>query len=95
MATKKDDKTIAITIRFWTNDLPDKVGTRKDQTPFWTGGNVHLHANRTKKIRGQDKLFHYLDDIPRVIKEVMKKGKLVAVTDIAYTLRAEKRKGKK
>ena len=92
MATKKDDETIGITIRFWTNDLPDKVGGRKDQTPFWTGGNVHLHANRTKKIRGRDELFHYLDDIPRAIKEVMKKSKLVAVTDIAYTLRAEKRK---
>lgn len=95
MATKKDNKTIGITIRFWTDNLPDKVGKKKDQTPFWTGGNVHLHANQTKKIKGRDELFYYLDDIPRAIKEVMKKSKMVAVTDISYTLRAEKREKNK
>ena len=92
---KKDDKTIGITIRFWTNDLPDKVGNKKDQTPFWTAGNVHLQVNRTKKIKAQDELFHYLDDIPRAIKEVLKKSKLVAVENIGYSMRAEKRKSKK
>lgn len=31
---KKDNKTIGITIRFFTNDLPCRVGTKKDQIPF-------------------------------------------------------------
>ena len=91
---KKDDKTIAITIRFWSRSLPDKVGDKKNQTPLWTAGNVHLRANKTKKIKAQNELFYYLDDIPRAIKEVMKKSKIVAVEDIAYSLRAKNREKK-
>lgn len=88
---KKDNKTIGIMIRFFTNDLPDKIGKGKDQTPFWTCGNVHLEANGTKNIKPQDELFHYIDDIPRAIRAVMKKSKLAAVEDVAYSVRAEKR----
>ena len=92
---KKDNKTIGITIRFFTNDLPDKVGGGKKQTPFWTCGNVHLEANRTKGIKTQDELFHYIDDIPRAIKVVLSKSKLVGVEDIGYSLRAQNRNKKK
>jgi len=89
---KKDDKTIAITIRFWANDLPDKVGKKKNQIPFWSAGNVHLCENKAKGIKSQNELFYFLDDISRAIKEVMKKSKMVSVTDIGYSARAEKRK---
>ena len=92
---KRDNKTIGITIRFWTNDLPPRVGGRMASIPFWTAGNVHLEANPTKGIKTQDELFHYLDDIPRAIKEVMKRSKLVAVEDIGYSLRAKNRSKKK
>lgn len=92
---KKDDKTIGITIRFFTNDLPDKVGCKRDQTPFWTCGNVHLHANKTRGIKTQDEIFNYFDDVPRAIKVVLSKSKLVAVEDVAYSMRAEKRRHKK
>lgn len=95
MGNKKDKKTIGITIRFFTNDLPDKVGRKNDKVPFWTTGNVHLEANPRKGIKAQDELFHYFDDILRVMKEVMKRAKLVAVEDIAYSIRAKKRKNKK
>jgi len=88
---KKDDKTIAITIRFWANDLPDKVGKKKNQIPFWSAGNVHLHENKTKSVKSQNELFYFFDDIPRAIKEVMKKSKMVSVTDIGYSVKAEKR----
>lgn len=92
---KKDNKTIGVTIRFFTNDLPGCVGSKKDQTPFWTCGNVHLEANKTKGIKTQDEMFNYFEDIPRAIKVVLSKSKLVAVEDVAYSMRAEKRRGKK
>lgn len=91
---QKDKKTIGITIRFFTNDLPGRVGSKKDQIPFWTCGNVHLEANKMKGIKPQDEMFNYFEDIPRAIKIVLSKSKLVAVEDVAYSMRAEKRKKK-
>lgn len=87
---KKDNKTIGITVRFFTNDLPDKVG--KGSIPFWTCGNVHIEANKTKGISAYDEMFNYFEDIPRAIKTVLSKSKLVAVEDVAYRMRAESRR---
>jgi len=92
---KKDNKTIGITIRFFTNDLPGHVGSKKDQIPFWTCGNVHLEANRSKGIKPRDEMFNYFEDIPRAIKVVLSKSKLVAVEDVAYSMRAERRRKRK
>ena len=89
---KKDNKTIGITIRFFTNDLRGRVGTKKDQIPFWTCGNVHLEANQTKGIKPQDEMFNYFEDIPRAIKVVLSRSRLVAVEDVAYSIRAERRR---
>ena len=89
---KKDNKTVGITIRFFTNNLPGRVGGKGDQIPFWTCGNVHIEANKTKGIKPQDEMFNYFDDIPRAIKVVLSKSKLVAVEDVAYSMRAEKRR---
>ncbi len=87
----RDNKTIGITLRFWTNDLPERVGSKLAGTPFWTSGVVLLEANKTKGISSQSQIFHYIDDIPRAIKEVMKKAKLVPVEDLSYSDRAKKR----
>jgi hypothetical protein len=92
---QKDKKTIGITIRFFTNDLPDRVGAKKGLIPFWTVGNVHLEANKTKGIKTQDEIFNYFEDIPRAMKTVLSRGKLVAVEDVAYSMKAEKRRNKK
>jgi len=89
---KKDNKTIGITIRFFTDHLPGRVGSQGNQIPFWTCGNVHLEANKTKGIKPQDEMFNYFDDIPRAIKVVLSKSKLVAVEDVAYSMRAERRR---
>ena len=89
---KKDNKTIGITIRFFTNDLPERVGSKKDQIPFWTCGNVHLEANQTKGVKPRDEMFNYFGDILRAVKVVLSKSKLVAVEDVAYSMRAEKRR---
>jgi len=91
---KKDKKTIGVMIRFFANDLPDKVGKKMDRIPFWTCGNVHLEANPGKGIKTQDEMFNYFEDIPRAIKTVLSRNKLVAVEDVAYSMRAEKRRKK-
>jgi len=88
---KKDNKTIGITIRFFTNDLPGRVGPKKDQIPFWSCGNVHLEANKTKGIKPQNEIFNYFDDIPRAIRSALAKSKLVAVDDISRSIKARKR----
>jgi len=92
---KKDKKTIGITIRFFTNDLPGRVGSKKEQIPFWTCGNVHLEANKAKGVKAQDEIFNYFEDISRSIKVVLSRSKLVAVEDVAYSMRAEKRRNRK
>jgi hypothetical protein len=92
---KKDNKTIGITIRFFANDLPGGVGKKTDLIPFWTCGNVHLEANKTKGIKPRDEMFNYFEDIPRAIKVVLSKSKLVAVEDVAYSMRAERRRNRK
>ena len=92
---KKDNKTIGITIRFFTNNLPVKIGGKNNQIPFWTCGNVHLEANTTKGVKPRDEMFNYFDDIPRAIKVVLSRSKLVAVEDVAYSMRAEKRRNRK
>jgi len=90
----KNNKTIGITIRFFTNSLPSRVGNDAKLIPFWTCGNVHLEANKSKGLRPQDEMFNYFEDIPRAIKTVLSKGKLVAVEDVAYSMRAQKRRSK-
>lgn len=92
---KKDKKTVGITIRFFTDGLPGRVGQEKRRIPFWTCGNVHLESNPAKGIKAQDEMFYYIDDIPRAIRDVMKKSRLVAVEDIGYSIRAQKRERKK
>jgi hypothetical protein len=94
MANKIDNRTIGITIRFFTNNLPKKVGKKNDKVPFWTCGNVHIEANKTKGIKAQNEMFNYFEDIPRAIKVVLSRSKLVAVEDVAYSMRAEKRRKK-
>ena len=50
MTIKTDNKTLGITIRFWTNDLPDRVGKDQRQIPCWSSGVVLMQANKTKGI---------------------------------------------
>jgi hypothetical protein len=52
-------------------------------------------VNKAKGIKAQDEMFNYFDDIPRAIKVVLSKSKLVAVEDVAYSMRAEKRRNRK
>lgn len=76
MFMKKDNKTISLTVYFFTNDLPRRVG---DKTPFWPNGSIHLKANKTKGLKSQEAIFNSIENIPEVIKSVLSKGNLVVM----------------
>lgn len=79
---KQDNKTIGITLRFFTNNLPDKVGSGNKQTPFWTVGTAALEGNATKGIKAQSVIFHSIEDIPAVLRKIMMKAKLSPITEL-------------
>ena len=87
----KNNKTIGITLRFFTDNLPKKVGNKDCMTPCWSNGNAFLEANKEKGIKSQRAMFHYLDDIPRVIRQLMKDGKIAYVEDVGMVENAKKR----
>ena len=73
---KKDCKTIGLTVRFFTTDLPDKIGKDPELTPCWSNGLVYIEANKEKGIKCFQKHFYNLDEIEDTIKLVLKKSKI-------------------
>jgi hypothetical protein len=88
---KKDNKTIAITLRFWTDNLPAKVGKKSDMTPMWSSGMVVLEGNKTKGLKAQVTPFNSLENAQMVIKKVLMKNKIVLVVDSGRSLREDRR----
>ena len=77
---KTDNKTIGITIRFFTNDLPPRIGKGLKQIPCWAMGMVYIEANKTKGLEfRKGVIFHNLEEIPGAIKKVMKQAKISPV----------------
>jgi len=79
---KTDNKTIGITLRFFTNDLPEKIGKGLKQTPFWNVGTAILEGNKTKGIKADQIVFHSMEEIPAVVKEIMRRAKLTMVCEL-------------
>lgn len=90
---KKVKKTIGITIRFWTNDLPDGFVGKKRQA-CWGCGNVHLESNPTKGIRNDNIIFNSFDEVPLRIQELFIRNKILMLVDMAREKRALMRLGK-
>jgi len=95
MAKKEDNKTLAIKLRFWTNELPGRVGTDHKQIPCWSCGVAIIEANRTKGISSDAEVFNYMDDIPRAVKQLMVRAKIALVEDVSRTERAKTRNKKR
>jgi len=88
-------KTIGVKIYFWTNDLPERVGVKKEEIPFWEGGQVYLEANADKGIESQNIIFNSMEELPSKIKILLAKAKLVGVRNFGDEIRASKRNAKK
>jgi hypothetical protein len=77
---QKDRKMIAVSLRFWTNDLkvecPD---SKKSPIASWDGGVAILEANKEKGIVGTSEIFNCAEDIQPAIKELFRRAKIVTV----------------
>lgn len=73
-----DNKTIAVKLRFFTSDLPEKI---KNKIPMWECGSVSIEANKTLGINATVEMFHSMDDVPRAIKKVLRRSKIVGIND--------------
>jgi hypothetical protein len=94
MAKKEDNKTLAIKLRFWTNDLPGRVGRDHKQIPCWTCGVAIIEANKTKGIHSDAEVFNSIGDIPGTISELMRRAKIALVEDVSRAERSKTRNKK-
>ncbi|MFA6971810.1 MAG: hypothetical protein WC208_10465 [Gallionella sp.] len=81
---KKDNKTIAITLRFWTSNIAVGFPLNKiadyDKV-CWDFGMANLEANKKKGMRAINQPFNCYEDIIPVIKELLRKAGVVVVSD--------------
>lgn len=87
----KENKTIGITLRFFTNDLPARVGGDDKQIPMWSIGTALMEANKGKELKSDSEHFFSISDIERAVNILLARAKIVTVNDVAYTQRAKKR----
>jgi hypothetical protein len=73
----KSNKTIKITLRFFTNDLPEKIQDKI--TPCWPGGFVYLEANERFGLKPVDMKFNSVEELPKIIRAIMKKAKIMTL----------------
>jgi len=77
----KDNKTVAITLRFWTNDLEVNHPVSKvSSKACWDGGVALIEANKEKGIVSRAEPIQCYEDILPAIKELLRKSKIVVVS---------------
>ena len=79
----KDNKTIAVTLRFWTNNLrvqqPDSKGSVRSKA-CWDSGVAILEANKQKGIGGLQTPIECYEDVIPAIKELFRKSGILVVS---------------
>lgn len=75
----KDNKMVAVTLRFWTNDLEIKMDNKK-RTACWDSGMAIMEKNDTKKIKNMTAPFNCYEDILPLIKELFRKNKVLVAS---------------
>lgn len=77
----KNNKTIGISVRFWTNGLEIKNNLNRIHS-CWDSGVVTIEANSEKGIKSQSPLpFNNMDDLPKAIHAVLRKAKVIQATE--------------
>ena len=74
----KENKTIGITLRFWTNDLEVKH-KGKNVNCCWDSGMAVTEANKLKGIQASITPFNSFSEIPNAINKAIKKQKILMV----------------
>ena len=76
----KNNKTIGITIRIWTNDL--KVQNSKRNQGCWDSGVIMMEANNEKGIKAENPIpLGSFDDIVPAIRLLCRKNKILIVSE--------------
>jgi len=79
---KKENKTIGIILRFWTNNIAFESPKGKCRTACWDSGVAKIEANKGKGIQViHPQPFQCLEDIVPLIKEIMRKQKIMMISD--------------
>lgn len=76
---RRDNKTVAVTLRFYTNDL-EVVVNQKSVLACWDCGSASLEANKEKGIKAGQVHINSLDDIQPALKELLRKAKIHMVS---------------
>ena len=80
---QKDNKTIAITLRFWTDNLklyPSKKSKDSRSKSCWDSGVAILEANKEKGISGLQTPIQCYEDIIPAMKELFRKSGILVVS---------------
>ena len=79
---KKDKKTVSIKLRFATEDLIAKDSEGKKYKTCWDSGFAYIEANKTFGIKSSPAdIFHNLNDIVPIIRKILRKNKIMMVSD--------------
>lgn len=81
---QKEHKTIAVTLRFWTDDLKiqyPKSGGGADLKVCWDSGVAILEANKEKGIAGRQTPIQCYEDIIPAIKELFRKSGIIVASN--------------
>ena len=73
-----DNKTIAVTLRFWTNDL--NVMNNGHRIACWDSGTALLEANKEKKIKSATEVINCPEDILPAIRKLFRKRGILVVS---------------
>jgi len=79
----KDNKTIAVTFRIWTNNLkiyPSQTTKNLRSKVCWDSGVAILEANKEKGIAGLQTPIQCYEDIIPAIKELFRKSGVMVVS---------------
>ena len=69
------NKTIKVTLYFFTNNLPEKF---KDKAVAWSNGNIQVRADKKRGLTKLDKsiMFNSLEEILPQVKKALSKAKV-------------------
>jgi len=76
---KKDNKTIGVTLRFYTNGLEVKR-EGKEILACWEVGNAVIEANKEKGIKAHSIPINCFDDIIPALKELFRKSHIIVAS---------------
>jgi hypothetical protein len=77
----KNNKTLGLSVRFWTNSIENLEAEGRKRTACWDSGMVALEANREKQLMATTEPFDNIEDIPKAIKAVLRRSKILVVSD--------------